>query len=120
MTVPRSSLRVAAVQMMVSADIEENTRAIVETLGRCAKRDVEIALFPETALSDYAPALGRQRRPESWESLQAALARIAAAARETGVWAIVGSDAWQDGAWVNRLYAFDGTVSRSPAMTRCT
>lgn len=107
MTQPRASLRVAASQMTVSAEVAENVRAIRRTLDQCTKRGVEIALFPETAISDYAPALGRHRRAETWPDLQAALAEVAMAARETGVWTVVGCDAWRDEGWVNRLYVFD-------------
>jgi predicted amidohydrolase len=104
-----SVLRVAAAQMMVSDSLSRNLETILCVLQREAGRGIELLLFPETALSGYSVNLGRVRPPEEWPAIQAALQAVSNAARQHGIWVIVGCDAWDDGAWVNRLYAFAPT-----------
>ncbi len=46
-------LKVAAVQMRSSSRLEENRRRIVEVLARLAAQGVQVAAFPECALTGY-------------------------------------------------------------------
>jgi predicted amidohydrolase len=67
---------------------------------------MRLVLFPETALTGYSVDLGQMRPPEEWPAIAAALETVATSAHRHGIWVVVGSDAWEDGAWFNRLYAF--------------
>ena len=99
-------LRVAAAQIKVTDDIEGNTQRIVDALHRCARDGAEIAVFPETALTGYSPAIGHGRQPREWPRIQEGLRAAQDAARDLGVWAVVGTEAWDGGGWWNRLYVF--------------
>lgn len=99
-------LRIAAAQIAVTDNLSRNLETILNAIRREAARQIDIVLFPETALSGYSVKLGHPRPPEEWPPIQAALQAVAAAAREYGLWVVVGCDAWNDGAWTNRMYAF--------------
>lgn len=99
-------LRVAAAQMMVSDRISDNLDRIRKAITRCAADGIEIVVFPETALTGYSPAIGRGRGAKEWPVIQEGLTNVAGLARDLGIWVILGSEAWDGGAWVNRLYAY--------------
>ena len=100
------SLRVAAAQIDVCADMESNLGHIRETMKRCADDAVELVVFPEAALTGYSPLIGKERDVSEWLKIEEALGGIAALARELGVWVVVGFEVWDEDAWVNRLYAY--------------
>jgi predicted amidohydrolase len=50
---PPRTLRVAAVQMRSSRDLDANVRRTVELLRRCAADGVQVAVFPECSLTGY-------------------------------------------------------------------
>lgn len=99
-------LRVAAAQIVISADIPENLATIIRAMQRCADQGAELAVFPETALTGYSPAIGHGRPAEDWPVVQAGLQDIQSEAHQLGLAVIVGSEAYDHDAWVNRLYAF--------------
>jgi len=112
MPIKSHMLRVAAAQIVVGDDLPRNLETILEVLQREASRQVDLVLFPEAALSGYGATLGRLRAPEEWPSIQATLQSVASAARQYGLWVVVGCDAWDNGTWVNRLYAFSAAGER--------
>lgn len=103
----------AAAQIALSADIDDNLAAILRAMDEAAAAGARVVVLPETALSGYSPTVGRARRANVWPTLQRGLDAIAQRGVERGLWTIVGSEAWDGGAWVNRLYAFSpaGTVA---------
>lgn len=108
------TLRVGAAQMFTSLDVPANLAKMKHWLRAAAEESVELLLFPECALSGYAPSdfMGGEFPYDSARLAEAAedLRRTAA---EAGVAAVYGS-AWKDDAlgWVNRALAIapDGSL----------
>jgi predicted amidohydrolase len=80
-------LNVAAVQFRSSFDVQENRRRIVETLERLAKQGVNVAAFPECALTGYREDAMTARA----EEVMAAEKEIRATCRSHKIAAVVGS-----------------------------
>jgi predicted amidohydrolase len=95
---PGPFLRVAAVQLRSTPDIRANVARIKERLAECAAQQVQVAAFPECAVSgyleDYIPTL-------SEAELGAAAREIAAACREHKIAAIVGTPERREGKLFN-------------------
>ncbi|MBN1401411.1 MAG: carbon-nitrogen hydrolase family protein [Anaerolineae bacterium] len=106
-----TTLRVAAAQIRVTDQIETNASVIRETMQQCARSGVEIVVFPETALTGYSPAIGHGRGLHEWPTIAEHLEALAALARELGLWTVVGTEAWDEDGWVNRLYVYDDSGS---------
>ena len=87
-------LRVAAVQLRSSADLRANVAKVKGFLAECAEKKVEIAVFPECAVSGYSKE-GIQT--PSAADFAAAEREIAAACKEHSIAAIVGMPVWHDG-----------------------
>jgi predicted amidohydrolase len=91
-------LRVAAVQLRSVRDVRANVARIRQHLADCAAQKVQVAAFPECAVSgyfaDYIPTL-------SEAELTAAARDIAAACREHGIAAIVGTPERREGKLYN-------------------
>jgi predicted amidohydrolase len=102
-------LRVAAAQIPIGAQLEENLGRILATMRSCAEQGVELVAFPETALTGYSPTIGHGRSPEEWPQIEAGLAAIGRLAQELRLAVAVGSEAWEGDAWVNRYYAYDAS-----------
>ena len=81
-------LKVAAVQFRSTADLEVNRRAIAATIARLAAGKVDVAVFPECALTSYNEDAIRSH---SAEAITAAEASIRATCRDNKIAAIVGS-----------------------------
>ena len=92
--------------MALTDDLDRNLSTVLRTLADQAARGTQLLLFPETMLTGYSPEIGHPRTQDEWPRIQAALDRVAGAAREAGLWAVVGSEALDQGQWVNRLYAY--------------
>jgi len=103
------TLYVAAAQIKINGEIEENLKQISKTMRHCAADGVEVAVFPEAALTGYSPTIGHGREPSEWPCIEDGLEVISCLAQELGLWVIVGSEAWTDKGWVNRLYAYADT-----------
>jgi len=84
-------LRVAAYQMAVSADIEANTRKICAGISRAAASGARIVAFPECAVTGYPPLCCTDVSEIDLDAAASAHRDIQAAAREAGIWAIVGT-----------------------------
>jgi predicted amidohydrolase len=92
-----TTLRVAAVQMRSTRDLDANVAHLTDLLRKCAADGVQVAVFPECALSGYFDEVVVKLTAEQ---LAAAEAKVAAVCRELGINAVVGSP-WRDG---ERLY----------------
>jgi NAD+ synthase (glutamine-hydrolysing) len=101
------NLRVGAAQVFTGTDIDSNLEKMEAALLEAAQRGVELLLFPECALSGYAPAeLGEKgEQPYSPAQLSKALKRIARLGKEKRMALVVGT-AWFDEkqGWVNRAF----------------
>ncbi|OGO05877.1 MAG: hypothetical protein A2Y73_01380, partial [Chloroflexi bacterium RBG_13_56_8] len=100
------TLRIAAAQIAIDDKIDENLVRISESIRRAAAEGAEMVLFPETALTGYSPDIGRGRKPDEWPSIHEGLESIRRLARQLRIWVVMGSEAWENGAWMNRLYAY--------------
>lgn len=89
-----ASLKVAAVQMRSSRKLDDNVSRVTNALHACARTGARVVAFPECALSSYAADVVTRL---SAAELGAAAGQVAAACREAGVYAVVGT-AWREGA----------------------
>jgi predicted amidohydrolase len=106
MTQTYPTLRVAAAQLASGGNMDENQSRIQEAMRRAAALGAEVVLFPETALTGYSPTIGHARAPEEWPGIAARLEAIAGLAGELRLCTALGYEAWEDGAWHNRLDAY--------------
>jgi predicted amidohydrolase len=102
-----SSLRVAVAQIPIGAEIDANVGRIIRAMEECALQGAQVLVCPETAISGYSPAIGHGREPQEWPRIREGLQSIAERARELSLWVAVGSEAWEDGHWWNRFYAYN-------------
>jgi predicted amidohydrolase len=84
-------LHIAAAQFPVSGDRARNARYIHGQIAQAAKRGTRVILFPETALTGYAPRHLPDLSDYDWEGLQDETDRIASSARVHRVWTIFGT-----------------------------
>jgi len=91
-------LRVAAVQLRSKPDIHANVARIRQILAECAAQKVQVAAFPECAVSGY---FGSYILSLSAEQIFAAGREIAAACREHKIAAVVGTPELRDGKMFN-------------------
>lgn len=84
---PAKVLRVAAVQMRSSKDLNENLVRTVHFIQRAAKDGARVVVFPECSVTGY---FGDVIKQTDAETLHRAEQRIANACRKAGVYAIVG------------------------------
>ncbi|HOA75407.1 MAG TPA: carbon-nitrogen hydrolase family protein [Phycisphaerae bacterium] len=84
---PARTLRVAAVQMRSSRDLDDNVARTIRFIQRAARNRARVVVFPECSVTGYFKDVVVQTQAEA---LKDAEQRIAAACREAGVYAIVG------------------------------
>ena len=98
------TLRVATVQLRSKPDIRANVESIKQQLAACAAQQVQVAVFPECAVSGYfekyIPTLTAAQ-------LASATEEIAAACKANKIAAIVGTPEVRDGKWFNTALAID-------------
>ncbi len=92
-SVPPDSLRVAAVQMAITADMDTNLARILRGIGEAAGKNARLVLFPETALSGFARETIRQL---DWERIEQAMETVAACAKENDLYVLYGSATQSD------------------------
>src|SRR5438093_10456863 len=80
-------VKVAAVQFRSSFDVAENRRRIVQTLERLAEQGVNVAAFPECALTGYREEV----MTAGAEEVVAAEEQIRKTCRKRKIAAVVGS-----------------------------
>jgi predicted amidohydrolase len=100
---PRS-LRVAAVQMRSRPDIDANVKHLVALLKKCAADKVDVAVFPECAVSGYFTDYIRKLSAKDLDRAETALCR---ACKELSIWAIVGMPVRQGDKLYNSAVVID-------------
>jgi predicted amidohydrolase len=100
---PRT-LCVAAVQMRSSRSLEDNVNAICRSLRRCARDKVQVAVFPECAVTGY---FGDLIPTVPAEQLNEAEGKIAAVCKEEGICAVVGTPHREGGKLYNSAVVID-------------
>jgi predicted amidohydrolase len=98
MSTAAKEIRVAAVQMRSTRDLEANVKKIDAHLTNCAKEGARVAVFPECALTGYYDDEFMQSI--TTKRLEAALQRVADSCCKHDIYAIVGTPT-RDG---DRLY----------------
>jgi predicted amidohydrolase len=108
----KKNLKVAAIQMHASEDIEANASKIVGYLKKLSKEGVEVAAFHEGVLFGYSC------RPAFWKNFDAsriekAEKQIIRTCKQNGIATVVGSVHEEDGTRFNSLLVVDrdGTVA---------
>jgi predicted amidohydrolase len=97
-------LRVAAVQMRSRPDVDANVRHLVALLRRCAADKVDVAVFPECAVSGYFADYIQKLSEKDLERAETALCR---ACKELHIWAVVGMPVRQKGKLYNSAVVID-------------
>ena len=80
-------LKMAAVQMRSTKDLEENIRRSIDFIERCSKDDVRVVVFPECSVTGY---FDDTATGTTAEQLVDAEKRIAAACDKHDIYAIIG------------------------------
>jgi predicted amidohydrolase len=100
----KSSLTIAAVQMIFHPTIDQNVAWITDTIGRTAESaGADVILFPECAVTGYNRDFSTLRPRE----IDGALARIAEAARRSCCNVLVGCPTFAGRKRLNSLLIFD-------------
>lgn len=81
-------MNVAIAQMPMAWALDENTRTILDWLGRAREQGADVAVFPECAVSGYHY---RMCEGLSAQRVDGALAQIGARCAELGIAAVVGA-----------------------------
>lgn len=90
---PADQLKIAAVQMRSSKNLEENIKRTNDFIEQCADNGARVVVFPECSVTGYFNDTATQT---SAKQLADAQQRIAAACKQHQVYAIVGSP-WREG-----------------------
>ena len=93
---PEKKLTVAAVQVPISADINENLRHMLTWIQRCADRGAELIHFSETILTGYYRLEVNRMSKIDRVKLAEANARLRSFANEEKVWLAYGSTHFDD------------------------
>ena len=86
-SVPPNSLRVAAIQMAITADMDTNLARILRGIGEAAEKNARLVLFPETALSGFDRETIQQLE---WERIEQAMETVAACAKKHDLYVLYG------------------------------
>jgi predicted amidohydrolase len=97
-------LKVAAVQFRSSYDIADNAKRMVDVLNRLSREGVQVAAFPECALTGYQKDAVMAVTPAQ---ITAAEAELAAACRERKIAAMAGGVYKVNGKTYNTAAVFD-------------
>ncbi len=92
-TAVATSLTVAAVQMRSTRDLSQNLARICETITDCAGKGARVVVFPECALTGYFEDVVTNLTAAE---ITRAEEQVAAACRQAGIYAVVGSAYRQD------------------------
>lgn len=98
------SLQVACVQLETTGDLSENAQRIARAISAEAEQGTRLVVFPECGLTSYDASIIRQLTAAR---IEAALAKVQEACRESDVYAVVGSADRRDGQWYNVAYVID-------------
>jgi predicted amidohydrolase len=84
-------LNIATCQFPVSRDITRNARYVIRQLRQAAEKGADVAHFCEGALSGYAGVDFESFDEFDWALLESSTTKILDAAREAGIWVLLGS-----------------------------
>ena len=90
--VRRMTLRVGVGQFPVNADVEKNLAYIRRQIASAARQRADVVLFSETALSGYAGVDFDSFAGYDWALLRRSTQQVMEAARQHGMWVILGSN----------------------------
>lgn len=94
-------------QIFFGADVQKNLEKILQFIQRADSQGVDVLIFPETALSGYASIDFRDTPFPSREVLDEALERVKEAARNAGMWVIIGTSTENQNGLYNVLHLID-------------
>ncbi len=99
-------IKVAACQLLTSADVSASTEKVLEKIETCAEMQIQIVAFPEGCLFGYCCRTDywAQSSPQVFEEAEA---KIAEAARQYQISVIVGSAHHEGENWHNDLAIFN-------------
>lgn len=86
-----ATIRVATCQFPVSSDVDENERWVAQQIATAAARGVDVAHFPEGALSGYAGVDFASFEGFDWRRLTVATERLLGLADQLSIWVVLGS-----------------------------
>ena len=105
---PAVNIKVAAVQMRSSRNLDENIKRTIEFIRRCAGKGARIVVFPECSVTGY---FADTIKETTSEQLVEAEKRIAAASKKYDVYTIVGMP------WRENGKLFNSAIMISPKGT---
>jgi NAD+ synthase (glutamine-hydrolysing) len=106
-------LAVGIAQMPETADVGRNLREIMRFADLGRQAGIGLLVFPECALTGYAPALHKSSAEWDPEAVEAALKEVCGLARETRMPIILGTHLPLDHGWTNSalLIGGDGRIA---------
>lgn len=116
------TFRAGCAQIFFGADVEKNLEKILRFIQLADSQDVDVLLFPETALSGYASVDYKNTPFPAKEVLEKALDRVRQATNEARMWVILGTSTFEPDGLYNMLYLIDerGEIRVSYAKTHLT
>jgi deaminated glutathione amidase len=106
----KPKLTIAVAQMEVRADMDRNRRMILEQIDEAArKHKAKIVVFPETAISGYAPAHceGGKCDAIDFSIVRKAEGEIRDALKRRRIWGVVGTTECRNGRYFNTALIID-------------
>lgn len=109
-------------QMFIEADVQKNLETILRFIEDAHAKGVELLVFPETALSGYAPKHFTDSAIPGQAELDAALEKICSAAGDASIWLVLGTTEHKADGIYNSLLLIDnrGTVRKSYSKAHLT
>ena len=109
-------------QFFVTGNVQDNLEKILAFISKADSQEVDILVFPETALSGYAPKQYKDNHLPGEEILEEALERVCRAARETAIWLVLGTTTYEEDGLYNTLLLIDdqGYIRASYSKTQLT
>ncbi|MFH1070865.1 MAG: carbon-nitrogen hydrolase family protein [Candidatus Glassbacteria bacterium] len=109
-------------QIFVTDDVSKNLDKYLHFIQRADSLGVELLVFPEASLSGYGPEHYKDKPMPLQDTLTAALDRVREAARQAGLWVLVGTSTWRDGGLFNEVHLLDdqGEIRATYAKTQLT
>jgi len=109
----RETLAVGVAQMPETADLGRNLREIARFVGLARRARVALLVFPECALTGYAPALHKSSAAFDPDATEAAVEEVRGLARKSRLAVVLGTHLPLDRGWSNSalLIAPDGRIA---------
>jgi len=109
-------------QFFVTGDVQANLEKILAFISKADSQEVDILVFPETALSGYAPRQSKDYHLPGEKILKEALERVCRAARETETWLVLGTSTYEEDELYNTVLFIDdrGEIRAAYSKTQLT